>query len=80
MFAQALAIALRLFLGGLSRMVYEHFSKCFILEDPSSMFSELFQAITVVVCGNIPRLVALVLGDNKFWQWQRTLVVFVLLP
>jgi hypothetical protein len=43
-------------------MVYEHFSV--ILEDPSSGFSKIFQTVVVVAHGDIPRLVALVLGDN----------------
>jgi hypothetical protein len=45
-------------------MVYEHLSGCFILEDPSLGFSELFQVVTIVR-GDILRLVALVLGANK---------------
>jgi len=46
-------------------MVYEHLSRCFIPENPSLRFSELFQVIVVVTHGDIPRLVALVLGANK---------------
>jgi hypothetical protein len=46
-------------------MVYEHLSRCFILEDPSSRFSKLFKVVVAIVCGDIPRLVALVLGANK---------------
>jgi hypothetical protein len=42
LFAQALAIAPHLFSSVFSGMVYEHFSKCFILKDPSSRFLELF--------------------------------------
>jgi hypothetical protein len=42
LFAQTLTIAPHLFSGGLSGMVYEHFLGCFILEDPSSRFLELF--------------------------------------
>jgi hypothetical protein len=45
-------------------MVCEHLLGCFILKDPSSGFLELFQVI-VVVCGDIPKLVAIVLGSNK---------------
>jgi len=42
MFAQTLTIAPHLSLGGLSGMVYEYFSGCFILEDPFLGFLELF--------------------------------------
>jgi hypothetical protein len=42
MFAQALASAPHLSLGGFFGMVYEHVSGCFILEGPSSWFLELF--------------------------------------
>jgi hypothetical protein len=64
-FSQALAIALHLFFGELSRMVYEHFSRCFIPKDPSSWFSKLFHVINVVAHGDIPRSMALMLGTNK---------------
>jgi hypothetical protein len=62
---QALAIIPHLSLGVLSGMVYEHFLGCFILEDSSSRFSELSQVVTIVARGNIPKLVALVLGVDK---------------
>jgi hypothetical protein len=39
-------------------MVYEHLSRCFILEDPFSRFLKLFQVIIIVVCGDIFKLVA----------------------
>jgi hypothetical protein len=42
-------------------MVYEHFLGCFIPEDPSSRFSELF----LVALGDILKSMALVLGVNK---------------
>jgi hypothetical protein len=45
-------------------MVYEHFLGCFIPNDPSLRFLELFQ-IVVVVHGDIPRSMTLVLGVNK---------------
>jgi hypothetical protein len=45
-------------------MVYEHFLKCFIPENPSSRFLKLFQTI-IVICGDIPNLVALLLGVNR---------------
>jgi hypothetical protein len=63
--AQTLAITPHLFLGGLSKMVYEHFSIWFILEDPSSKKLELFQATAIVTYVDIPRSVALVLGANR---------------
>jgi hypothetical protein len=65
MFAQALAIAPHLSSCRLSGMVYEHFSKCFILEDPSLRFSELFKADVIVARGDIPRSMTLVLGVRK---------------
>jgi hypothetical protein len=46
-------------------MVYEHLSRCFILEDPSLGFSKLFQVVVATIRGDIPRSVALVLGANK---------------
>jgi hypothetical protein len=46
-------------------MVYEHLLGCFIPKDPSSWFLELFQVVVVVVHGDIPRLVAQMLGVNK---------------
>ncbi len=44
-------------------MVYEHFLKCFIPEDPSLGFLKLFQVV-IIACGDIFRSVALVLGAN----------------
>jgi len=64
-FAQALTIVPCLSLGGFSRMVYEHFSKCFIPKDPSSKFSELFQAFVTITCEDIFRSMALVLGASR---------------
>ncbi len=62
LFAQALATTPHLSSNVLSGMVYEHLSKCFILEDPFSRFSKLFQVIIVVSHGDIPKSMALVLG------------------
>jgi hypothetical protein len=45
-------------------MVYEHLSRCFILHDPSPRFSKLLTT-SIVACGDILRLVALVLGVNR---------------
>jgi hypothetical protein len=73
LFTHALAIAPHLFLGGLSRMVYEHLSRCFIPKDPSLRFLELFQLIVAIVYGDIPRLVVLMLGLINCWQWQKHL-------
>jgi hypothetical protein len=42
-------------------MVYEHLLGCFILKDPSSRFSKLFQVV-VVAHGDIPGSMTLVLG------------------
>jgi hypothetical protein len=60
-------------------MVYEHLSRCFIPKYPSSWFSELFQVVIIIIHGDIPRLMALMLRLIDCWQWQKTLVVFVLL-
>jgi hypothetical protein len=65
MFAQALATTAHLSSGGLSKMVYEHLSGCFIPKDPSLTFSKLFQVVNIAH-GDIPKLVALVLGVNRF--------------
>jgi len=65
LFAQTLATVHYLFSSGLFGMVYEHHSSSFILEDASLKFSKLFQTIVIVTCGDILRLVALMLGVNK---------------
>jgi hypothetical protein len=64
LFTQPLTIVPHLFLKGLSGMVYEHLSKCFIPKDPSSQFSKLFQVI-VITHDNILKLMALVLGESR---------------
>jgi len=46
-------------------MVYEHLSGCFILENSFSRFSELFQVVVIVACGDILKSMALVLGVNR---------------
>jgi hypothetical protein len=47
-------------------MVYEHLSRCLILEDPSLRFLKLFQVVaTTIARGDILRSMALVLGVNK---------------
>jgi hypothetical protein len=45
-------------------MVYEHLLGCFILEDPSSGFLELFQIVVVVFGGDIFRSMAIMLGAS----------------
>ncbi len=65
MFIQALATTRHLSSGGFPGMVFEHFSKCFILEDPSSRFSKLFQVVVIVVCGDIFKSMALMLGASR---------------
>jgi hypothetical protein len=62
MFTQAITITPHLSSGGLFGMVYEHFLRCFMLNDPSSRFSKLFQAIVTIAHGDIPRLVGLSVG------------------
>ncbi len=64
-FAQALTIIPLFFFNEFSRMVYEHFLRCFIPKDPSSWFSELFQVGDVVAHGDTLRLLALVPGVNR---------------
>jgi hypothetical protein len=46
-------------------MVYEHLLRCFIPKDASSCFSKLFQVATIVIHGDIPRSMALMLGANR---------------
>jgi hypothetical protein len=65
LFAQALTIIPYLSSGGLSKMLHEHLSKCFIPKDPSLRFSKLFQTVIVVVRGNILRSMALMLVANR---------------
>jgi hypothetical protein len=36
-------------------MIYKHLSGWFILEDPSSGFSKLFQVVATITHGDIPR-------------------------
>jgi hypothetical protein len=50
-----------------SFFIYEHLSRCFILKESSSRFLKLFQVATIVIHGDIPRLVALVLGANRLF-------------
>jgi len=64
-FAQTLTMTPHLSLGGISKMVYEHLSRCFILEDPSSRFLELFQAIITVAHGDTLKSMAQVLKASK---------------
>jgi hypothetical protein len=52
-------------------MVSEHLLGRFILEDPSSRFSELFQVMTIVVCGDILRFMALVLGVSRLFAMAK---------
>jgi hypothetical protein len=46
-------------------MVYEHLLGCYIPEDPSSRFLELFQVVDIVARGDILGSMALVLRTNK---------------
>ncbi len=64
LFMQALAIVPYLFFK-LFRMVYEHFSRCFIPKDPSSRFSKLFQVVITIAHGDIFKFMALMLGANR---------------
>jgi hypothetical protein len=65
LFAHVLAIAPHLSSGGLFGMVYEYFSKCLKLEDPFLEISKLFQIVSTVAHGDIPRSVVLLLGVNR---------------
>jgi len=51
LFAETLAIAPHLSLGGLSGMVYEHLSGCLILEDPSLGFSKYSKLLLLLFVG-----------------------------
>ncbi len=64
LFTHALVIIPHLSSNGLSGMVYEHLLGCFMFEDPSLGFSKLFQVVVAIVCGDILKLVALVLGQQ----------------
>jgi hypothetical protein len=64
LFAQALATTPYLSLNKRFGMVYEHFSRCFILEDPSWRFLKLFQVV-IITHGDIPKSVALMLGTIR---------------
>jgi hypothetical protein len=46
-------------------MVYEHLLGCFTPKDLSLRFSKLFQIAPIVAHGNIPKLVALILGVSR---------------
>jgi hypothetical protein len=63
LFAQDLPTTPHLFSGGLSKMVIEHFSRCFIPKDPSLGFLKLLHVVDVAH-GDIFRSMALVLGAN----------------
>ncbi len=65
MFAKALATAPHLFSNGLFGMINEHLSGCFTPKDPSVSFSKLLQVVTTIVCRDIFRSMALMLGVNK---------------
>jgi hypothetical protein len=65
LFAQALTTTPHLSLGGHFGMEYKHLSRCFILEDPSSGFSKLFQVIVIIVRKGNPRSMALMMGANR---------------
>jgi hypothetical protein len=57
-------------------MVYEHFSRCFIPKDPSLGFVELLQVATVIARGDIPKLVALMLGVRKLLAMTKDTKIF----
>jgi hypothetical protein len=60
-------------------MVYEHLSRCFIPKDPFSGFSKLFQVVTIVVHGDIPKSVALVLGAIRLLAMVKDISGFCLI-
>jgi len=61
---QVLTIVSYLFFK-LFRMVYEHFSRCFIPKDSSLKFSKLFQVIITIAHGDISKFMTLMLGPNR---------------
>ncbi len=76
LFAHALTTTPHLSSSGLSSMVYEHISGCFIFKDPYSGFSILSCYCSMVISlGQWPQY----WGLTDYWQCQRTLKVFVLL-
>jgi hypothetical protein len=64
LFMQVLTIVSYLFFK-LFRMVYEHFSRCFIPKDSSLKFSKLFQVIITIAHGDISKFMTLMLGPNR---------------
>jgi hypothetical protein len=74
LFAQVLTITPHLSLGGFLGMVYEHLLGCFILNDPSLKFLELFQV--VVARGCIFKLMALVLGAIRLLAMAKDTIGF----
>jgi hypothetical protein len=64
-FTQALAIAPHLSSSGIYGRAYEHLLGCYISEDPSSRFLELFEVVVIVTHGDILGPMALVLKANK---------------
>ncbi len=60
-------------LGGFFGIVYEHLLICFILEDPSLRFLELFQDVVTVARGDIFRSLALVFGANRLLAMAKDL-------
>jgi hypothetical protein len=76
LFVQALTIVPHLTLGGISKMVYDHLSKCFILENPYLGFSKLFQVVAIVAQGDILMLMALMLGVIKLLVMEKDTISF----
>ncbi len=66
LFAHVLAVATHLSSSGLFGMVYEHFSRCFISEDPSLRFLKLFQVVSTIARGDIPS----VADNNSHKNWK----------
>jgi hypothetical protein len=73
LFAQTLTNTPNLSSDGLFEMVYEHLMKCFIPKDPSSKFSELFQDVAIVVYGDIPRSMTLMLKANRLLTMEKNI-------
>jgi len=61
-------------------MVYEHLLGCLILKDPSLGFLKLFQVVVIIVCGDIPKSVALVLGVSRLLAMAKDINGFCLIP
>jgi hypothetical protein len=76
LFAQTLTIAPHLSSSGIFGMVYEHLLGFSILKDPSFWLFKLFSVVNIIACGDIPRLVASMLGVNRLLAMAKNIIGF----